>query len=112
MTGQRRGGIPLAGDGTPATRHGLSSGAVAVMRARQGGRCAVCRRPLAGDEAIDHDHELAARHGHAVSRGCARCVRALLCRSCNLMLGYARDDARVLRAGAEYLEVWRARGRR
>lgn len=41
---------------------------------------------------VDHDHK-------------AKVVRRLLCQHCNLMLGEARDNPAILRAGAEYLET-------
>jgi hypothetical protein len=54
----------------------------------QGGLCAVCgeRKPLE----LDHDHKTGVRRG-------------ALCHPCNLMLGGARDDPRVLAKGIEYL---------
>lgn len=40
---------------------------------------------------VDHDHETGA-------------LRDLLCKSCNIALGYMRDSPAALRAAAEYLE--------
>ena len=50
--------------------------------------CAICEKPSA---AMDHSHETGT-------------VREPLCRSCNLMLGHAKDDPQLLRAAADYLE--------
>ena len=63
------------------------------MFAEQGGMCAVCRGKMtvARGPYIDHDH---------VSGE----VRGLLCLHCNTLIGYAKDDAAVLRQAAEYLE--------
>ena len=68
-----------------------------AMLARQGGRCAICRddQPDRGggcqsDWCVDHDH----RNGK---------VRGLLCRSCNLALGFLRDDPAVCNNAADYL---------
>lgn len=64
----------------------------------QGERCAVC-----GDHSevrqmhLDHDHE-------CCSNGCARCVRGVLCLSCNLGLGQFRDRPDLLRYAAAYLD--------
>ncbi len=59
------------------------------MEAQQG-ECAICRTPMLTPHA-DHDHERDSPRG-------------LLCRLCNTMLGMARDQAGILRAGADYLE--------
>jgi len=56
----------------------------------QAGRCAVCADPMQVPY-VDHDHETGK-------------VRALLCRDCNTMLGYAQDDPAILRGAVEYLE--------
>ena len=34
-------------------------------------------------------------------------VRALLCSTCNSMLGFAKDNPALLRAGALYLEIFK-----
>ena len=70
----------------------------------------ICQDPLTSDWAADHDHALAAEHGHDPRRGCRRCFRALLCRGCNLMLGWARDRPEVLERGADYLRAVRHTG--
>lgn len=78
-------------------KFGLSMADYQRMFAAQGGVCAVCEKPetaTRGGEvkwlAVDHCHDTGA-------------VRGLLCQSCNLMVGYGRDDAAVLTAGAAYL---------
>lgn len=66
----------------------------------QGNRCAICgnRPDLSHPQKryrrlhVDHDHK-------------TNTVRRLLCQHCNLMLGEARDNPAILRAGAEYLEA-------
>ena len=59
---------------------------------QQGGRCAICAT-VATCETLHLDH------CHQTGK-----VRGLLCRSCNHMLGNARDDARLLRMAAEYVD--------
>lgn len=71
-----------------------------ALRAAQDHRCAICRthedalpRVRKGDHSslfVDHDHDTGS-------------VRGLLCQSCNLLVGHAREDARVLRAAIQYL---------
>jgi hypothetical protein len=77
-------------------RYGLSQADYDSRLAEQGGLCAVCRcaprivngieRPLS----VDHDHITSEN-------------RDLLCDSCNLILGYAKDEPERLRRLAEYL---------
>lgn len=64
-----------------------------AMLAAQGGACAVCRDPSPGPRGwcVDHCHETEA-------------VRGIVCNSCNLMLGYSRDNPDTLLAAVEYLK--------
>lgn len=55
------------------------------------GRCEVCGASFDGRPSVDHDHKTGK-------------VRGVLCKHCNTMLGYAKDDPAVLRQGANYLE--------
>jgi hypothetical protein len=63
----------------------------------------VCSDSLQKEWAVDHDHGLAALHGHDPRQGCPRCFRGILCKGCNLMLGWSRDRPEVLERGADYL---------
>ena len=66
----------------------------------QGGRCAICHGSEPGGRwnqwHVDHDH---AAEGIGIMH-----VRGLVCDLCNRVLGYAKDDAEVLRQAADYLE--------
>jgi len=105
----RRGSLPPSGTVTRGGQ-GLSAAQVSARHAAQLGRCMVCGRETPLHEMQrDHDHALAVTHGHPHDVGCARCFRALLCRPCNSMLGFASDDPTRLRAGADYVEAFRAR---
>lgn len=70
-----------------------------------GGLCSSCQRPmkLTGKDpdsvCVDHDRSCCSG-----GKSCGNCVRGLLHRNCNLVLGYAKDDVEVLRAAAAYLE--------
>lgn len=73
---------------------------------KQEWRCAICRKqfkdvPYRHGTAksgkadyffqVDHDHSTGA-------------IRGLLCHNCNSMLGHAKDDGTILRAGADYID--------
>ena len=70
-------------------RYGITGEEAARMLEEQGGLCAICRERPA--DHVDHDH--------VTGR-----VRRLLCFNCNGGLGQFRDDPRLLRAAAAYLE--------
>lgn len=74
-----------------------------VMLAKQNGGCAVCGKPEAenakGVLVVDHDHNCCAG-----DKSCGRCVRSLLCNTCNLALGFVQDSIDHLQALIKYLE--------
>lgn len=63
--------------------------------------CCICGLMRSNDRqlAVDHDHACCAG-----KRSCGKCVRGLLCLSCNTTLGINNDDPARLRAAADYLE--------
>src|SRR6266496_2305298 len=66
-------------------------------------RCAICRNPITLAQAnVDHDH--ACCPGPPIT-SCGNCDRGTLCRNCNVLLGYAHDDPRLLTHAAAYLEA-------
>lgn len=83
------------------------------MVAEQGGVCALCGEepPLAnvsrvysiavggwGRFVIDHDHACCPKE-----KCCGKCIRGLICASCNIMLGMAGENPAKLLAGVAYL---------
>lgn len=74
--------------------YGLARGEYDRRFAEQDGGCAICRKALEDGRNlhVDHDHATGA-------------VRALLCTSCNNLLGRANDDPALLRAAADYLDA-------
>lgn len=82
-----------------------------LIYAKQGGRCAICRRAFGrpqfpkGNErrrkrlAVDHDHRCC-----PTTPTCGKCTRGLCCTTCNKrVLGHFRDDPEAFLRGAEYL---------
>jgi hypothetical protein len=66
----------------------------------QGGRCACCQRASGKTRrlSVDHDHKCCSGR-----KSCGRCVRGLLCRPCNTLLGRARDAIEFFARCIEYL---------
>lgn len=76
-------------------RYGMSREQYEALLEKQGGKCAICRSPSPGRKAIffcvDHCHETGK-------------VRGLLCKRCNMGLGYFLDKTKLLRRAIKYLE--------
>lgn len=74
--------------------YGLTGEEYDALYAFQGGRCAVCRRATGARKrlAVDHDHHQAMLDGHSPDTGCPRCVRGLVCSTCNDVLAHFRSD--------------------
>lgn len=77
---------------------GLSIGEYKQMEEAQGGVCMICGRPPCGGQ-----RRLSVDHEHATGR-----IRDLLCKFCNLMIGNAMEDTRILEKAILYLRKWDA----
>ena len=86
-------------------RYGITPEQVEEMSTAQDHRCAICRMHFGQERKrhIDHDHSCCPGGG-----SCGKCVRALLCASCNHGLGKFLDSPELLRSAAAYLEKHRA----
>jgi hypothetical protein len=86
--------------------YGITVTDYAELLAKQGFTCAICQRATGKTRrlAVDHDHAQAVDDGHDETTGCPKCVRGLLCKPCNRLLGHVRDDPETLRRAARYLE--------
>ena len=64
----------------------------------QDGLCAICKNntPLL---VVDHNHSCCAG-----PKSCSKCIRGLLCRNCNLGLGYFKDNKKTLKSAIKYLK--------
>lgn len=82
-------------------RFGITLAERNAMIMAQGGKCAICHKPVsfAGrgyDKAcVDHDHETEA-------------IRGILCARHNLLLSFAEEDIEVLQGAIEYLRKVRS----
>lgn len=80
--------------------YGLTAAEYDALLAFQGGTCAICQR------ATGKVRRLAVDHDHTCCNGptsCGLCVRGLLCKPCNRMLGHLRDSPEAARRAADYL---------
>jgi predicted nucleic acid-binding Zn ribbon protein len=75
--------------------YGLTQSQYDQMLTNQDGRCAICRTDVPGGRGTWH-----VDHCHTTGK-----IRGLLCSSCNVMLGHAKDDVDRLRAAITYLEA-------
>jgi hypothetical protein len=81
------------------TRHGLSKDEYVLLLNKNEGKCHICL--TSEDLYIDHDHACCTG-----STSCGKCVRGLLCRLCNSMLGMAKDNQQVLISASKYLKMY------
>lgn len=91
---------PLRSRGyTLKRKYGITAAEYDAMLASQAGRCAICAsndpKTKSGYFHVDHDHETGQ-------------VRALLCKPCNHVLGFASDNPETLMAAAVYLSKFSA----
>ena len=66
------------------------------------GVCGIQELPIT-EFYFDHDHSCCPNQ-----KACGKCVRGLLCRHCNCLLGFAKDDPEILKAAISYLERYSA----
>jgi hypothetical protein len=88
-------------------RYSLEDGQYDKILEAQGGGCGWCGRPPRKD-----GRRLARDHDHSCCPGktsCGKCVRGLLCWSCNKALHHLGDDPVRVERGADYLRNWPTR---
>jgi hypothetical protein len=81
-------------------KYSIGADGLRALYVKQCGKCAICTEELGDDYQVDHDHSCCP--GKRIS--CGRCVRGLLCRTCNVILGQVNDSVPRLRAAIDYLE--------
>lgn len=85
-------------------KHGISREDLLKILNEQDG-CKICGIELpesGGKWYVDHDHNCCEKN-----TSCEKCRRGILCRDCNLMLGFAKDNADVLARSVEYLNEYK-----
>lgn len=92
----------IRADAKHMSMYGISLRERELIFEDQGWACAICgiTKPTTTRKwHIDHDHK-------------SNRVRGILCHSCNLMLGHAKDDVSLLRKAITYLEKGNASSRK
>ncbi|HXB28125.1 MAG TPA: endonuclease domain-containing protein [Gemmatimonadaceae bacterium] len=86
---------------------------VEALWVEQGGLCGLCGEPMlpAGNslDAVAVDHDRACCPTNKFS--CGQCVRDLIHKRCNVLLGHAKDNPVTLRRAVGYIERWSGRKR-
>lgn len=72
-------------------KYGVTPQQVTELKRKQDYKCAICRSELPQEFVVDHSH---------VSGE----VRGLLCRSCNLVIGWAKDSSSICESASQYLK--------
>ena len=80
--------------------HGLSVEQYEELLFQQDGKCAICHLPSRFTLQVDHDHSCCSG-----VYSCGRCVRGLLCVSCNRALGLFKDNTSMLKEAIAYLQL-------
>lgn len=101
---QHTGRSSLCGDHTmSAKRYGLTADEFVEVWADRTCSNLACRE-TAKRMHVDHDHSCC-----EVPPFCGKCIRGLLCQSCNTALGHVYDSKQKLQGLIEYLESWENR---
>jgi hypothetical protein len=84
------------------SRHNISSNDFKEMFEEQGSCCMICGNTSAPGNGwhLDHDHKCCPG-----SYSCGGCLRGILCSSCNVGLGFFRDNINSLQKAIEYLSM-------
>lgn len=73
-------------------RYGLSPDEYLRKLNAQQHKCPICEQKIEGRPCVDHCHDTGV-------------VRDLLCRCCNLLLGYSKDNEKTLQNAVKYLQT-------
>lgn len=92
---------PLIGHIGNLKKYGLTRDDYVNLEKSQNGVCKICGESEKYNKrlSVDHDHSCCPGAG-----SCGKCIRGLLCSTCNKVLGQVNDNTKTLKAMIEYLE--------
>ncbi len=87
--------------------YGITVNEYEVILKEQGGVCWICQNPPKNNRlSVDHKHEKGERRRGPREKRSR--VRGLLCWHCNAALGKFKDDPKLMRKAAEYIDTYPA----
>jgi hypothetical protein len=95
------------------SRYGITEDEYNAMLMAQCGVCLICEKPPKGGIKsssklnIDHDHKCCPGQ-----KSCGKCVRALLCHTCNLLVGRIEKDYDLVMRMIDYIAAGGSRGQK
>ena len=87
-------------------RYGISIDIFNSLLSKQNNKCKICPRVLDSHDKIHTPH---IDHDHSCCKGprsCGKCIRGIICHSCNQVLGHCYDDVNILKSASSYLEEY------
>ena len=83
--------------------YGLTQELFNLLLDAQQNACGMCRKPFEEEQLIHVDHDHACCRGK--NRSCGKCIRGLLCHTCNIALGHIERRYAMARAYLDSLPV-------
>lgn len=80
------------------SKYGLTEEQYALMFDKYNGSCWICGIKPKYSLHVDHDHNCCSGE-----KSCGKCVRGLLCYSCNIILGHSKDNVEILKNSVKYI---------
>ena len=84
--------------------YGLTQELFDLLLEAQQNACGMCHEPFEEQQLIHVDHDHACCQGK--NRSCGRCIRGLLCHTCNIALGYIERRYAMARAYLDSPPIW------
>ena len=90
--------------------YGITDEQYQAMLIKQDRKCSICKVLFSGGKGnrdkdspcVDHDHTCCPK-----GKSCGKCIRGLICRKCNIMLGNAQDNVETLSNAIQYLNKFK-----
>ena len=77
-------------------RYGITKEQYLQIVKEQDGKCVLCHEPTGPKSVVDHCHDTGI-------------VRGVLCNNCNALIGFSKEDKKILERTIEYLNKWKVK---